>query len=114
MVSDMRGEQSHPLHGVTSQHIQDYAQQKGGKRLTGPHRFLGGWADKDVQPHQAVLDRSTRYPETPLGGSQAYVKMVANRQKAAYHVSKDSYIDNPAHEPDKVKWARRIQGQNVA
>lgn len=113
MVSDLVGEKSRPLRGTTGAHIQAYAAQNKGKRLRGPNRFLGGWADQDVKPAQAVLDRSTRYPDTPLGRSKGYVRMVANVQKAAYDVGKDAYIANPAHQPDPVKWAKRIRGQNV-
>lgn len=113
MVSDLQGERSHPLGEVTGQHIQAYAEENKGRRLRGQQRYLGGWADRDVSPHQAVLDRSTRHPDTPLGRSRGYVRMVANFQKAAYDVGKDSYINNPAHMDDPAKRMARIQGKNV-
>lgn len=118
MVSDLRGERSKPLRHLTGKDIQDYAMQKGAKRLSGPHRYLGGWADRDVSPHTAYLDRSTHYPETDWGKSKAYVRMVANAQKSAYHVGQDAIIPNPAIPQDKPrdlgKIMRRMQGQNVA
>ena len=113
MVSDLKGERSRPLRGTTGQHIQEYAEENKGKRLRGQQRYLGGWADRDATPHQAVLDRSTRHPDTPLGRSRGYVRMVANFQKSAYDVGKDSYINNPAHMDDPAKRMARIQGKNV-
>lgn len=112
MVSDVEGEKSRPLKTTRGRHIQAYAEEHKAK-LKGANRFLGGWAERDVKPQQAVLDRSTRYPETPLGHGQAYVNMVSNVQRSAYHVSKDAYIANPAYEADPVKRMRRMQGRNV-
>jgi hypothetical protein len=118
MVSDLQGERSMPLRGTTGAHIQAYAEENKGKRLRGPNRYLGGWAQRDVRPQQAVLDRSTRYPDTPLGRSKGYVRMVANVQKAAYDVGKDSYIQNPARQGTAdvgiEKIMRRMRGENVA
>jgi hypothetical protein len=116
VVADLQGERKMPLRGTTGRDIQAYAETKGGKRLTGPHRYLGGWADKGAKPQQAVLDRSTHYPETPWGQSKSYVRMVANFQKAAYHVTSATSgtdIDNPAHMDDPVKRMRRFRGENV-
>lgn len=114
MVSDLQGEQKRPLRGTTGRDIQAYAETKGGKRLSGPHRFLGGWADKEAKPQTAYLDRSTHYPESEWGHAKAYTRMVANFQKAAYHVTTDSEIKNPAHMDDPVKRMRRLRGENVA
>lgn len=116
MVSDLQGEQAMPLHGTAGRHIRAYAQEHQAA-LTGANRFLGGWADTDVRPSQAVLDRSTHYPETPLGQSQSYVKMVTNAQKSRYNVGKDRVESNPAIPGDQPrdlgKIMRRMKGENV-
>jgi hypothetical protein len=112
VVSDLQGERSRPLRSTRGRHIEAYAREHEAA-LTGPERYLGGWARRHVRPQEAVLDRSTRYPETALGHSRAYVGMVANRQESMYQVSNRDYPENPAYEKDPVKWMRRIQGRNV-
>jgi hypothetical protein len=114
MVSDPpeQSEQRTSLQETHGPEIGAYA-RKHEQALQGPERHLGGWVKEDTKPKQAVLDRSTRYPETPLGESQAYVHTVANRQEAAWHLGRSEPIDNPAYEADPKRWIRRIQGQNV-
>jgi hypothetical protein len=111
MVSDLRGEKKMPLSEVQGSDIESYARQKKGKRLMGPHRFLGGWANQEDA--NAYLDRSTHYPDTPWGQSKAYVRMVSNNQKAAFDVGRSREIPNPAYEGDVRKRMARMQGQNV-
>lgn len=117
MVSDLQGERSLPLRSTTGQDIAAYAGQKKGKRLTGPRRFLGGWADKDATPQRAVLDRSTHYPDTPLGDARSYVRMVKNAQKSRYVVHTEDVEPNPAMPQDQPrdldKVMRRLKGENV-
>jgi hypothetical protein len=117
MVSDPQGEEKRPLSATRGKHIEAYARQHE-QALQGPGRYLGGWADKDVAPHQAYLDRSTRYPESKLGRSQGFVNMVANFQKSMYHIDQDATVPNPAQPQDKpvdlAKSMRRMRGENVA
>lgn len=106
-----------PLHGTAGRHIRGYAQEHE-TALTGSNRYLGGWADTDVRPHTAYLDRSTHYPGTSLGHAQAYVKMAANFQKSLFNAGTKDIEPNPAMPQDQPrdlrKSMRRIQGLNVA
>ena len=117
MVSDLRGERSQPLARTSGADIQSFAEENKGKRLRGPNRYLGGWADTEQKPSMAYIDRSTRYPNTPHGRARGYVRMVANFQKSAYDVGKGSLIPNPALPQDQPRnlerSMRRMQGQNV-
>jgi hypothetical protein len=117
MVADFGAERTRPLQTTRGHHIEAYARQHE-RALTGPNRYLGGWADTGVQPHEAALDRSTLYPETPVGHAQGYTNMVANFQKALYHVTTGKDITNPAQpqegKVDALRSLRRMRGENVA
>jgi hypothetical protein len=117
MVSDLRGEHSQPLSTIGGRDIQSFAEQGKGKRLRGPNRYLGGWADTEQKPSMAYIDRSTRYGDNPLGQSQAYVRMVANQQKSAFDIGRGALIPNPAHPQDQPRnlqrSMRRMRGENV-
>jgi len=111
MVSDPRGERKAPLAQTHGPDIEDYARTHA-QHLRGENRFLGGWKEGGT----AYLDRSTRYREGEE--SRAYVHMVTNRQKAAYNLTQDAEITNPArqgrYDVSEEKAMRRMRGENVA
>jgi len=110
MVSDLAGEQKSPLSGTHGPDIEAYARANK-KHLAGKDRFMGGWANKGT----VYLDRSTRFPATPLGRAQGYVHTVANNQRAAYDIGADSDVfTQPGFVEDKRKAMRMLRGENVA